>query len=413
MKRKEIKIINQLEDKLNELNAEALQAKLMGDEKREKEIKELIQQLEAKQNEVLLDGLDENGRMISLPHSSSSSSSESHRSYEPRKRGNKKMKKQQRKEGESYYEDDEEQRDLKTLISREKEQTSYNYYKDFVHMMSSHGIKDNDMEDIAPPKGRFDLKYKGNTQERERRMQHRAINAYQKHDQLMKTCVYCYKNKRFPKHLILSLGNKVYLTMPFSGKMMKNHVCIVPLEHEISSLEIDEEVWNEINNFKKSLVRMFRHLKKEVIFVETVSNVKRKFHLVIDCLPLDGKDAQVAPAYFKKGILDSEDEWSVHKAKSVIDTNQRGGFRNSVPKGFNYFYVDFAGGGGYAHVIDDRKDFPQSFAREIMAGILELEPENWKRKKKGNFEEEKNCVLEFLNVWDKFDWTAKLDGGNY
>jgi len=79
---------------LNELNAEALQAKLMGDEKREKEIKELIQQLEAKQNEVLLDGLDENGRMISLPHSSSSSSSsESHRSYEPRKRDNKKNEK--------------------------------------------------------------------------------------------------------------------------------------------------------------------------------------------------------------------------------------------------------------------------------------------------------------------------------
>jgi len=44
--------------------------------------------------------------------------------------------------------------------------------------------------------------------------------------------------------------------------------------------------------------------------------------------------------------------------------------------------VEFANDGGYAHVIEDEQSFPKQFGKEIVAGILELPPDQWTKEMK-------------------------------
>ena len=67
-----------------------------------------------------------------------------------------------------------------------------------------------------------------------------------------------------------------------------------------------------------------------------------------------------------------ESEWNVHK-KLIEITNEKGGLRKQIPKSlfpslffinfilycldFPFFYVDFNGGKGYAHVVEKEESF--------------------------------------------------------
>jgi|AntRauMFilla1563_2_1112583.scaffolds.fasta_scaffold84317_1 hypothetical protein len=53
-----------------------------------------------------------------------------------------------------------------------------------------------------------------------------------------------------------------------------------------------------------------------------------------------------------------EGEWTQHKAKSCIDTSQKG-LKGSIPEGFAYVHVEFGLRGGYLHAID--VSVPQPF----------------------------------------------------
>lgn len=110
--------------------------------------------------------------------------------------------------------------------------------------------------------------------------------------------------------------------------------------------------------------------------------------------------------YFKKAIQESETEWSQNK--KLIDTRKKD-IRHSVPKGFPYFSVDFGIDGGFAHVIEDEQLFPHYFGKEILGGMLNLEPQLWRRPHKENFDSQRKKVLEFAEQWKPFDWTKNID----
>ncbi|KAI0239745.1 CWF19-like protein 2, partial [Lamellibrachia satsuma] len=79
------------------------------------------------------------------------------------------------------------------------------------------------------------------------------------------------------------------------------------------------------------------------------------------------------------------------------------------PKGFPYFAVDFGLQGGFAHVIEDETHFPHYFGREIVGGMLDLEPTMWRKHQRENFDDQRKKVLAFAEKWKPYDWTQKLD----
>ena len=60
------------------------------------------------------------------------------------------------------------------------------------------------------------------------------------------TCWFCFSNPRLAKHLIVSIATKTYLALPQKGALASDHCMILPVEHLLSTLSIDEEVWEEI-----------------------------------------------------------------------------------------------------------------------------------------------------------------------
>jgi hypothetical protein len=239
----------------------------------------------------------------------------------------------------------------------------------------------------------------------------RAVSEFKRNESLEQSCFYCYSTKKVPKHLVLSLGEHCYVMMPERGQLVEGHVFIVPAEHSVALTMMEEPAWREMEMFMASLTKMHQAKGSQCVFIETVLNLKQKRHTVVECIPIPPAQAQMAPVYFRKAITESESEWAQHK--KLIETKGKG-IRKSIPPNFTYFFVQFGVGAGYAHVIEDSQKFPRFFGREVIAGILQLDAEQYIIKpKRRSFEEERKSVLAFLDMWKDFDWTVALDGGTY
>ncbi|XP_014513706.1 CWF19-like protein 2 [Vigna radiata var. radiata] len=222
-------------------------------------------------------------------------------------------------------------------------------------------------------------------------------------------CLFCLENPNRPMHLVVSIANFTYLMLPQWQPVVPGHCCILPIQHESATRTVDDNVWTEIRNFKKCLIMMFAKQEKEVVFLETVMGLAQQGrHCMVECIPLPQDIAKEAPLYFKKAIDEAEDEWSQHNAKKLIDTSQKG-LRNSIPKHFPYFYVEFGLNKGFVHVIDDEKQFNSSLGLNVLRGMLQLAEEDmYRRRRYEAVEVQKQLVASFSKEWDHFDWTKQL-----
>ncbi|WVY98476.1 hypothetical protein V8G54_030627 [Vigna mungo] len=222
-------------------------------------------------------------------------------------------------------------------------------------------------------------------------------------------CLFCLENPNRPMHLVVSIANFTYLMLPQWQPVVPGHCCILPIQHESATRTVDDNVWTEIRNFKKCLIMMFAKQEKEVVFLETVMGLaQQRRHCMVECIPLPQDIAKEAPLYFKKAIDEAEDEWSQHNAKKLIDTSQKG-LRNSIPKHFPYFHVEFGLNKGFVHVIDDEKQFNSSLGLNVLRGMLQLAEEDmYRRRRYEAVEVQKQLVASFSKEWDHFDWTKQL-----
>ena len=247
----------------------------------------------------------------------------------------------------------------------------------------------------------------------------RQVDAYRRQERRLRRCAYCLDSPERPKHLHVAYGNLAYLSLPHAGRLVPGHCVIAPVAHVPSTRAADEDAWEEIRNFKKCLVRMFAAKGMECCFFETATRVGSGVlgaaggadapHAVVECVPLPEGAAARAPMYFKKAIDESESEWSTHDAKKCISTAPPKGLRGAVPPNFPYFHVEFGMRGGYVHVIDDETRWRRDFARDILAGLLDLPPETGGAKKRPLAPATlKREMDQFLDAWDPVDWTKQL-----
>ncbi|KAF8208746.1 CwfJ C-terminus 1-domain-containing protein-like protein [Mycena galopus ATCC 62051] len=254
-----------------------------------------------------------------------------------------------------------------------------------------------------------------------------AVHDYKRTQKVMAECQFCFGDDDSPpKCPVVAMGTRAYLSCTTNEELVPGHCLIVPIQHHLNMLEADDEVWDEVRNFMKCLMRMFAEDDQGVIFYETVISLKWQKHTCIECVPLPWAQYEDIPQYFKESILASEAEWSQHK--KVIDFSRRpGGFRRAMVPNLPYFMVQFdhKGEKGYGHVIEGTGDgdaedggleegekgggeFPKYFAGEIIGNVLELEPRKWRRPKRIDFRSNKERVVDFKKKYDKFDWTGMI-----
>nr|XP_033805040.1 CWF19-like protein 2 isoform X4 [Geotrypetes seraphini] len=243
---------------------------------------------------------------------------------------------------------------------------------------------------------------KESTNREEERERQKAISEHRQLVANMEKCPYCFDNAELPKHLIIAIGIKVYLCLPNSLSLTEGHCLIAPLQHHTAATLLDEDIWEEVQTFRKALVKMFETKGLDCVFLETNMNMKKRYHMLYECIPLPKEVGDMAPIYFKKAIMESDEEWSMNK--KLIDLSSRD-IRKSVPKGLPYFSVNFGLQGGYAHVIEDKYKFPHYFGKEIVGGMLDLEPRLWRKAIRENFDDQRKKVLQFAQWWKPYDFT--------
>ncbi len=253
----------------------------------------------------------------------------------------------------------------------------------------------------------------------ETNLKNAAISEYRKTERILDNCPLCHhedKNQA-PAAPIISLATRVYLTLPTEPELSEGGAIIVPIQHHVNLLECDDDEWEEIRNFMKCVTRMYHDQGREVIFYENAAAPQRKLHAAMQAVPLPYSLGETAPAFFKEAILASDEEWTQHQ--KLIDTASRArnglgknAFRRSIAKEMPYFHVWFEMDGGLGHIVEDSNRWPKGdlFVREIIGGMLDLEPDVIKRQ--GRWTRGVDRRTEgFKKRWKKFDWTRVLTEG--
>ncbi|NWS45843.1 C19L2 protein, partial [Probosciger aterrimus] len=189
--------------------------------------------------------------------------------------------------------------------------------------------------------------------EEEEIQRRKAIHEHQQLAARMEKCPYCYDSSELSKHLIVAIGTKAVLVLECLRLRMEQFIFLIFL-----ALPVD--FTNSSRMFRNALVKMFEAKDLDCVFLETNLSLKKRYHMVYECIPLPKEVGDMAPIYFKKAIMESDEEWSMNK--KLIDLSSKDIWK-SVPKGLPYFSVDFGLQGGFAHVIEDQCSFPHYFGK--------------------------------------------------
>ncbi|GAA5979489.1 hypothetical protein JCM5350_003922, partial [Sporobolomyces pararoseus] len=262
-----------------------------------------------------------------------------------------------------------------------------------------------------------------------------AINDYARTKKALDSCTLCPPDDgSVPPAPTVALGTRAYLSLMETEELVPGHCRIVPLTHCLSCLEVDEEEgWEEIKNFMKTLMQMYAQEDKGVVFFETITSHKYQKHSYIECIPVPFDLFDQLPIYFQEAISTSESEWSQHK-KLITFSSQRP-FRRALVPNLPYFMVqfDYKGENGYGHIIegvDDAPDrdldgeerrgevgekgggeFTRYFAQEIIGNLLDLPPRAWRKPKRLDRRDNGKRIEAFRKKYDKYDWTKMLSSG--
>jgi hypothetical protein len=325
-----------------------------------------------------------------------------------------------RKTGERlrYYGDDDAEGGIDELVRREKFAVAGAYDNEFAKNLARGSTKVNvdlELDEVAEqmfeskaPKRRINDEQ---MEIKQRGKQQAAARAAESEADKCSRCLAAERAKQYA-NTIVARGTRTYLSVPARGAFVEGHCFITPSEHVASVAAAEEDVATELRNFQKCLIRMFAAQNLDVVFCETASSLHRSRHATIECVPMARRDASAAPSFFRQGLMEAEreDEWAQHK--KMIEVPSAKGLRKSVPDNFPYFFVQFGLGDGLLHIIDDRRDFGDQFARGVFTGLLELDPVELRmRSQRGESREEVNArVAQFAAQFKPYDWTAALRG---
>ncbi|CAK7271105.1 Pre-mRNA-splicing factor cwf19 [Sporothrix epigloea] len=247
-----------------------------------------------------------------------------------------------------------------------------------------------------------------------------AVHEYTKMTKVLESCPLCHHEDRIPpKNMplapIVSLATRTFLTLSTDPELSgaEGGAVIVPIEHHTNLLECNDDEWEEIRNFMKSLTRLYHDQGRDVIFYENAANPQRRMHAALVAVPIPYELGDTAPAFFREAMLSADEEWSQHR--KIIDTAKRAreglgksAFRKSIAKEMPYFHAWFSLDGGLGHIVEDGKRWPKGdlFAREVIGGMLDVEASIVKRQ--GRWIGNDPRLGDFKKRWKKFDWTRIL-----
>lgn len=382
---------------LNIIAAKLVKAEIMGNNKLAMELKvkleharEMVGKKSQEQEEVILTKTDSKGYTQPL---------KSKLDYEEASgsRKNKKQRTETHSDGQRvrYFPDDDKY-SLKQMFESEKFNSVDEQNRQFLKLAGK-VRKNDDLDDIFTD----NIREKQPSTKTDKRDADRAIHEHKQLSERLDSCSACLQSDAMQKHLMVSAGENIYISLPSYEPLTDGHCFIIPIKHTTCGTQLDENEWSEVMDYRKALVNMFAKDGDDVVFVETAMGLHRHPHMRVECIPMPKSVGDLAPIYFKKAIDESEKEWASNK--KLISLRGRD-VRRAVPKGLPYFSVSFGvDDEGFAHVIEDENDFPRNFAQEIVGGMLDLHHSKWRRPRRQKFDEQSERMRKFARQWVEYD----------
>ncbi|XP_045773458.1 CWF19-like protein 2 homolog isoform X2 [Maniola jurtina] len=390
------------DEKMNKLAAKIVKAEIMGNMKLVEELKTKLEAArEYRKNNPDAGKVEEDDRIMLMSTTSSGNSRPlTSKPGDPRSKGGKRKAETHDSSGRVKYFGNDDRYDLAQMFQEEKYGTNYDEDAELAHVASKSKNPNDDLEDIFLDNI---SKNKNSSKESEKEKQ-RAINQNVKLERSLEGCEHCFDSKNMLKHLIVSCGSKIYLAVPAKKSLVTGQCILTTIQHSTCVTNLDEDIWEEIMNYRNIITQFFNSQNQDVVFYETATRLHRFPHMVINCVPLPRDVGDMASIYFKKALLECEAEWSMNK--KVVDLKGKN-IRKGVPKGLPYFWIDFGMEPGFAHVIEDQQLFPKNFAEEVIGGMLDLDHSIWRNPKKEYGDLQRKKVLDFIKDWKPFEQSFK------
>ena len=212
----------------------------------------------------------------------------------------------------------------------------------------------------------------------------------------LSVCPFCREGMKWSyQNNILAQSENVIVALEHERfAFLPGEVVIFPVEHIgcLSVNDMDEDIYQELRNWQKALCRYFsvvrQNRKRSALFVESVPSLPDKEkqnlglsqHCVLRCYPIDSDRMGDARIFFQESLKEIEDEFERTRLKATKTVSGKGvrgdraaGEQPAVAKRFPYFWVDFGLEGGLVNAVDERKNFPRNFAKEVLCSALELD----------------------------------------
>ncbi|KAI8432258.1 hypothetical protein MSG28_004697 [Choristoneura fumiferana] len=387
------------DEKMNKLAAKIVKAEIMGNMKLVNELKVKLEAAREYRKQNPGAGKEDEDDAVMLISTNSMGNSRplvKGSGGDPKSKGGKRKAETHVSGERTKYFGNDDKYNLSQMFQEEKYGDNYNEDAELAKIASKHKNPNDDLEDIFTD----EISKNRNEAKDSEREKQKSINAHMKIERSLEGCEHCVDSKNMLKHLMVSCGTKVYMAVPARKSLVKGQCIITTIQHSTCVTSIDEDVWEEIMNYRRAITSFFNSQDKDVVFFETATKLHRFPHMVIHCVPLPRDVGDMAAIYFKKALLECEAEWSMNK--KVVDLKGKN-IRKGIPKGLPYFWIDFGMDPGFAHVIEDQQLFPRNFAEEVIGGILDLDHNLWKNPQREYGDLQRKKVLEFIKEWKPFD----------
>ena len=74
-----------------------------------------------------------------------------------------------------------------------------------------------------------------------------ATSDYKRTQKVLASCPFCYgEDDSPPKAPVISMATRAYLSCTLNEELLEGHCIIVPIQHHLSMLEADDDVWDEV-----------------------------------------------------------------------------------------------------------------------------------------------------------------------
>ena len=120
---------------------------------------------------------------------------------------------------------------------------------------------------------------------------------------------------KIKQQLIVTFNDKLLLIVPERKPLLDNQLILRSYAHCPSLVSANEDVVAMINQFKQKLCALFETIQMKLIFIEYYVKHQAKWnpHFQINCYPIKESSFEESKMYFKKGISDTESEWTINK----------------------------------------------------------------------------------------------------